>query len=53
MGLAGHVARMGDRRGVDRVLVAGPEEKDNVKNRVIDGSIMLKYMFKLWDGNMD
>jgi len=39
---AGHVARMGDRRGVDRLLVGDLRKKDNVKNLVIDGSIILQ-----------
>jgi len=44
---------MGDRRSVDRGLVVGNEEKMNVQNLVIDGSLILKWIFKIWNGDMD
>jgi len=44
---------MGDRRGVDRVLVGGHEEKINLKNLVINDSLILKWIFKIWDEDMD
>jgi len=45
-----HVARMGDRRGAYRVLVGKPEGKDHWTDIDIDGSIILKCIFKKWDG---
>jgi hypothetical protein len=51
---AGHVARMGERRGVYRVLVAKPEERDHLGDPGVDGRIILRWMFKQWDvGSMD
>jgi len=41
-----HVARMGDRRGAYRVLVRKPEVKDHSENINIDGSTILKCIFK-------
>ena len=33
---AGHVARMGERRGVFRVLMRNPSERDHLENRRVD-----------------
>jgi len=41
MGLAGHVTRVGDRRGVYRVLVGKPE-RDYLEDLGVDGWIILK-----------
>jgi hypothetical protein len=43
---------MGKRRGADRVLVRGPRERDDFEHLVIDGSIILKCIFKKWDGEV-
>jgi hypothetical protein len=40
---------MADRRGAYRVLVGKPEGK-NSQNLDVDGSIILKWTFKKWDG---
>ena len=40
---------MGDRRGVDRVLVEKPEGKSHLENPGVDGSIILKWIFRKWD----
>jgi len=34
-------------------LVGRPEEKDHLEDPGIDGRIILKYIFKQWDGGMD
>jgi hypothetical protein len=47
--LVGHVARMGERRGVFMVLVGKPEERDHLENPGIDGRIILRWIFRKWD----
>jgi hypothetical protein len=42
MGLAGHVARMGARRGAYRVLVENPERRKHLEDPGADRSILLK-----------
>jgi hypothetical protein len=44
-----HVARVGDRRGVYRVLVGKPEGKNNFEEPGVDGKIILKWIFRKWD----
>jgi len=46
---AGHVARMGKRRGVYRDLVAKPEGKNHLENPDVDGWIILRCIFKRWN----
>ena len=46
---AGHVARMGERRGVYRVLVVKPEEKSHLGEPGVDGRIILRCIFRKWD----
>ena len=46
---AGHVARMGERTGVDRVLVGKPEGKRPLGRPGIDESITLRWVFRKWD----
>ena len=42
----GHVARMGDRRGVYRVLVGKPEGKNHLGDPGIVGRIILRWIFR-------
>jgi hypothetical protein len=47
---AGHVARMGEGRGVYRVLVRKPEgERPLGRPRRRDGRIILRWIFRKWD----
>ena len=50
---AGHVALMGERRGVYRVLVGKPEEnlrkRDHLGDPDVDGRIILRWIFRKWD----
>jgi hypothetical protein len=50
---AGHVARMRDRRGIYSVLVGKLSERDNLEDPGVDGKIILRQIFKKWDGDMD
>jgi hypothetical protein len=50
---AGHVARMGERRGVYRVLVGKPEGKRPLGRPGLDGRMILKWTFWNWGGGLD
>jgi hypothetical protein len=43
---AGHVARMGERRGAYRAFVGKPEGRRPLENPGIDGRIILKWIFE-------
>ena len=45
---AGHVARIGERRGVFRVLVGKPEGKNHLRDPGVDGRI-LRWIFRKRD----
>ena len=45
---AGQVARMGERRGVYRVLVEKPEDKSHLENPGVDGRIILKWIIYIY-----
>jgi hypothetical protein len=49
MRLAGHVVRMGERRRVYRVLVGKSEVKDHLGDPGVDGSLILRWIFRKWD----
>jgi len=46
---AGNVARMGEKRGVYRVLVGKPEGKAPPGDPGVDGRIILRWIFRKWD----
>ena len=46
---AGHVARLGERRGAYRILVGKPEGKNHLGDPVVDGRIILRWIFRKWD----
>ena len=47
---AGHVARMGEKRGVHSVLVGKPEGKETPSGDPgLDGRIILRWIFREWD----
>jgi hypothetical protein len=45
---AGHVARMGERRGVYRVLVGGPKGRDHWEDLGVVGRITLRWTLGRW-----
>jgi len=46
----GHAARMGERRGVCKVLAGKTEGKDCLEDPGVDGSVILRWIFRKWDG---
>jgi hypothetical protein len=49
----GHVPHIGEKRGVYRILMGRPEGRNCLRDPGIDGWIILKWIFKTWDGDMD
>ena len=45
----GHVARMGERRVLYRVLVEKPEGKSHLGDPGVDGRIILRWIFRKWN----
>ena len=50
---ARHVARMGERRGVYRVLWGNLREGDHLEDPRVDGRIILCWIFRKWDVGVD
>ena len=51
--MGGTCSKYGERRGLYRVLVGKPQERDHLEDPGVDGWIILKWIFKKWDGAMD
>jgi len=49
----GHVARMENWRGVYRVWWGNLRDTDHLKFPFVDGTIILKLIFRKWDGGME
>jgi hypothetical protein len=45
----GHVVRVGERRGTYRVLVGNLRERNHWAYPGVDGTIILRQIFKKWD----
>jgi hypothetical protein len=46
---ARHVARMEEKRGAYRILVGRPEGSHHLGEPAVEGRIIVKWMFKMWD----
>ena len=44
------MASVGERRGAYRVLVGKSEGKNHLENPGVDGMILLRWTFRMWDG---
>jgi hypothetical protein len=44
---------MGEGRGAYRIWVGRPEGRNRLGDPGVDGSIISKWIFKKWDGDMD
>ena len=47
--MGGHVAHMGERRVVYRVLVGKPQGKIYLEDPTVNGTIILRWVFRKWD----
>jgi hypothetical protein len=47
---AGHVACMGERRGVYMVLVGNLRVRDHLEHLCVDGKKILRWIYRKWDG---
>ena len=47
---AGHVARMGEDRGVQRMLVGSLRERGHWGDQNVDGTIILRWVFRKLEG---
>jgi hypothetical protein len=45
----GVVAYLGESRGLYRVLVGKPEGKSHLEDTGVDGRIILRWIFRMWD----
>jgi hypothetical protein len=49
-GMGGTCSIYGGERGVYRILVGKPEEKDHLEDVGVDRKIMLRWIYRQWDG---
>ena len=47
---AGNVALMGERRGIYRVMVGKPDDREHLEDPGIDGRIILRWIIRKLDG---
>jgi hypothetical protein len=50
---AGQVARVGERKGVSRVLGENLREREHLEDPGVYGKIILRRIFRKWVGGMD
>jgi len=48
-----HLSCMGERKVAHRILVGKPEGKKCLEDTGVDGSLLLRWIFRKWDGGMD
>jgi hypothetical protein len=49
----GHVARLGERKGIYRHWWGNMRERDHLRDTGVDGRIILRWIFRKCDGGMD
>jgi hypothetical protein len=50
----GHIASLREKRGVYRVMLGEPEERNRLGDPGVEGRIILKWIFRKWDvGGLD
>jgi hypothetical protein len=48
--MCGHAAYMGEMKAIYRVMVGNVREKDNSEDPGFDGRIILRWIFRKWNG---
>jgi hypothetical protein len=51
--MGGACGTYGEKRGAYRILVGRPEGRHHLEDPGVDGRIILRWIFKNWDGGMD
>ena len=51
--MTGHVARMGERKGIYRILEGKPEGRHHLEQPGVDGRTILRWIFRKWDGGIN